>query len=106
MAAAQLAAIISCSIISSDSPEVRGTTSIHTPFSSSTNFVSSLVRSIWPLARPLAFKMSASSFAPCRLSATGLYFSTSSGEAVPAKIWLTSLYTPRTFETITAFSKR
>ena len=106
LAAAQLAAIISCSIISSASPVVRGTTSMQRPSSSRMNLVSSLVRSIWPRARPLAFKRSASSLAPCRLSATGLYFSRISGAAVPSKMVFTSLYTPRTLETMTDLANR
>ena len=49
-AEAMLAAIIICSMSRSASPVVRGSSWTHTPFSSRTNFVSSLERSMLPRA--------------------------------------------------------
>ena len=104
-AAAMFAVIIICSMSCSASPETRGMMSIHTPFSSSTKRDSPLSKSIVPRAEEFAFRMSASAFAARRDSMTGAYFSRISGVAVPSRIVLTSLYTPRTFELIIVFLK-
>ena len=58
-----------------------------------------------PRAAEFAFKISASSFANIKDSMTGAYLFKISSDAVPSRISLTSLYTPRTLELMIVFLK-
>ena len=86
-------------------PETRGMMSIQMPFSSRMNFDSPLSSSMVPRAAEFAFKISASSFADIKDSMTGAYLFKISSDAVPSRISLTSLYTPRTLELMIVFLK-
>ena len=99
------AVTIICSMSCSASPETRGMMSIQMPFSSRMNFDSPLSSSMVPRAAEFAFKISASSFADIKDSMTGAYLFKISSDAVPSRISLTSLYTPRTLELMIDFLK-